>query len=121
MEDKMKKRISLLDVGVKICIAALVGVIILGIWGLITGIDVEAQPIGVSTDQVAISYAYDGSNRLQYIGECLPQYQRRGNSTVWRIKKYTYDGVSTRILTIHWASRDAGYIHAWNLRTTYTY
>lgn len=83
----------------------------------------EAQPIDVSTDRVATRYAYDDEQtpRLQYVGECLPRYQRRGSEEVWRIKKYTYVGSSTNIASIHWASRTPTYTHAWNSRETYTY
>ena len=79
------------------------------------------QPIGVSADQVAQRIAYDGSNRIQYIGECLPQFQNRGTALRWRIKLIQYDGASTRITSVTWASNDADYIHAWNSRATYTY
>lgn len=79
------------------------------------------QPIGVSTNQVSQRIAYDGTNRILYIGECLPQFQNRGGALAWRIKRITYEGATTRILTVLWATRSADYIHAWNLRATYAY
>ena len=82
---------------------------------------VTGQPIGVSTNQISQRITYDGTNRIQYIGECLPQFQNRGGALAWRIKRITYEGATTRILTVLWASRSADYIHAWNLRATYAY
>ena len=85
------------------------------------GIQTPPPYANASTDQWADRRAYDGSDRLLYVGECLPQYQNQGNTEKWRIKKYYYDGATTRITSIIWADHVATFSKAWNSRTTYTY
>lgn len=109
--------------GIYILGVCLLAIAAAGMVGLISlaSTPAEAQPIGMSTDQIVQRIAYDGTNRILYVGECLPRYQHRGSSTVWRIKQFTYDGVSTRITAVTWANRSSNYAFAWNLRATYTY
>jgi hypothetical protein len=77
--------------------------------------------IPIGTDQYATRNAYDVNNRLQYVGECLAPVQNQGNTPAWRIKRYAYEGVTTRIVSILWADGSQAFDKAWNLRATYTY
>ena len=85
--------------------------------------EIQSPPpyANASTDQWAERREYDGSNRITYVGQCMAKYQQRGGDEVWRIKKYTYDGVTTNILSITWADNVDTFSKAWNSRTTYSY
>ena len=62
-------------------------------------------------------YAYSGSN-VEYIGEARPGSSPA--STVWRIKKLTYDG-SNNPLVESWADGTDAFAKAWDVRGSYTY
>lgn len=77
-------------------------------------------PIGILGDQFAIRNAYDGNNRLQYIGYARPEYQTKDKG-VWAIIELIYDGATTRIIRQSYANGEVAMDKTWSDRATYTY
>jgi hypothetical protein len=88
---------------------------------MITLASAEPQFVGTSSGELAQRISYDGSDRIQYVGECYVRFQNQGSSLAWRIKRLAYDGASTRVVSTLWANRSIDFEFAWNLRATYTY
>ena len=63
--------------------------------------------------------AYDGSNRIQYVGKAVPGTAT--SDSLWQIKKFFYDGATTRIVDIVYANGNPTHKYIWDNRTTYTY
>ena len=63
---------------------------------------------------------FNDQNRIEYIGETLPQYQSMTSSSVWRIKKFIYNEKGL-LIAVLWANGNDGFVHAWDRRELYTY
>jgi len=46
---------------------------------------------------------FNDQNRIEYIGETLPQYQSMTSSSVWRIKKFIYNEKGL-LIAVLWAN-----------------
>ena len=71
---------------------------------------------GVYTEMIA----YDGSNRVQYVGKAIAGTATSA-TTGWQIYKLAYDGATSRVISKTWASGDPGFTHEWDERASYSY
>ena len=63
--------------------------------------------------------SYDGSNRVEFIGEADPG--TKDAATGWRIHKRSYDGSSSRVTKQSWAGFNSKFDKIWNDRSSYNY
>lgn len=71
-----------------------------------------------SKEDYVTRYAYDVSNRVEYVG-----YARPGTATdvaKWQILKYTYDGAGL-VTSQLFAQGSHDYSYVWDNRATYDY
>lgn len=80
-------------------------------------VDSNEEKIQLSYDESAYRYAYNSSNNVQYVGKSLPG--SLSASSVWQIKRFDYDGVTTSLITAClWASGSRDYESIWDNRAS---
>jgi len=67
---------------------------------------------------LASRYAYDGSGRLQYVGQALPGQAEA--AAVWQIALYEYD-TSNNVIARKYAGGNADFVWQWSERASYSY
>ena len=63
--------------------------------------------------------AFDGSNRVQYVGMAYPS--AKDSDSTWQIYKLQYDATAGQVDTRRYADGTDDFTKCWNDRATYSY
>ena len=71
----------------------------------------------IEDSKYTVALAYSGEN-VTFVGDAIPGSSK--SSTVWRIKKLTYDS-NNNVTDIQWAGGENKFNQKWDDRTSLTY